>query len=416
MKDRTKGLLVLIGSAAAAGILVEATRDRSTDGAADPSQSTSAATSASAPLITDAAPQLATRADIDQALTSLEEAVRKPASDARHPWALAHGLIAFGRDFKADDGRSAVDVIASFAIEKEVGKHKLWLFPARQGESLVEPHRHLLVKSLLETAVPLQRRVKVSKGSEVTVARLVDDARRAAQLPATDRDWHHAAWLLSALIESDQLPGKHAPAPTEELTRAALDQLEKDQKVVVDYAGSLDDAFKPGSPLRTAKEKKTGIYGHSCGGMHLVQAVLSSSQRLGEATAKKRVRRQLGVLLFRYQAERATLKRLLAQHPSQGLLLRGQQLKFFGHIVETLTLARELGSYDPKSEGGQKLDAAMKSAAKDVAKVTHELTQGGVYQRLDSIKRQREQTYLDLVGDACHAIRGLRRLRKLYGS
>ena len=65
-----------------------------------------------------------------------------------------------------------------------------------------------------------------------------------------------------------------------------------------------DRAFDDGSPLNTAKRDKTGIYGHSCGGLHLIQAVSAFAAASGDDAIKARVRKQLGVLLYRYDLER----------------------------------------------------------------------------------------------------------------
>lgn len=409
MKERSKGLFVLLASAAAAGVYVEATRDRTPQSAT----SASAAPAQSAAPPSASAPRTPTRAEVEGALRQLSAAVKAPASDAQSPWALAHGLVAFGAGFTANDGRLAVDVMASFAEPRTVDGKERWLFPEEKDGALVEPHRHLLVKTLLELSVPLEREVKTSTGKTVRVERLVDDLRAVAAMPKDDAEWHHGAWLLSALVASDRVLGEKAPkagVSTLELTRAALTQLEKDQRIVTEFSGDPATAFEEGSPLRAAKTKKTGIYGHSCGGLHLVQALVDAVAAAKDADLASRLRRQLGILIFRYEAERATLARLLAAHPDQGLLLRTQQLKFFGHLVETLAEARAKGVYDPKTEGGKKLDWALLSAAADVVDVTAQLDRGGVYARLDDVRKQRAQTALDLVGDGCHAVRGLRRL------
>ncbi|MCA9595113.1 MAG: hypothetical protein KC776_17470 [Myxococcales bacterium] len=423
MNDRNKGLTALLVSAAAAGVYIEATRDRSPAPTPAPSASVSVSASVSAK---PAPPRAATPAEIERTIATLSRALKTPAGDPQNPWGLAHGLVAFGKDFETTDGQKAVDVIASYA-ELTDGHYG---FPAKKGDQLVEPHRALQVKTLLEVGVPLDRELRTSDGKTVTLARLLADLRASATLPETDAQWHQAAWLLGALVLADEQQGDAgasvlAPdqqgdagasvlAPdqqgdagasfTARLARAALDRLEKDQRVCVEYAGDAEHAFAPGSPLRKAKTEKTGIYGHSCGGLHLVQAVLRAHTYLDT----HRVQAQLGVLLFRYEAERAALKDLLQKHPEQGLILRIQELKFFGHLVETFALARRLGLVNADTEGGKRILTTLGQAAGDVVTVVAELDQGGVFQRLDAIRRQRKQSALDLVGDGCHALRGLR--------
>ncbi len=396
--------MVLLASAAAVGVYMEATRART------PAPSPSAAPSVTAPATPP--PRAATNAEMAQAARILERDLRVPAGDAHSPWALAHGIVAFGKDFRASDGRSAVDVIASYAQLEKRDEKELYAFPEKKGSSLVEPHHDLLVKTLLESGVALDRKLSVEGGKVITFARLVNDLRRGASMPETDAEWHHAAWLLSALVLADATQGDAGVAGTlsaTQLARAALARLEQDQRVCTEYAGDVKHAFDPGSPLRKAKTEKTGIYGHTCGGLHLVQAVLQARDQLAGPALSARVQRQLGVLLFRYEAERAALATLLASHPDQGLILRVQQLKFFGHLLETLTLAKQLGLVDSNTEGGKRIDQVLAQVAEDLVRVVSELDRGGVYQRLGAIRKQREQTYLDLVGDGCHALRGLHR-------
>lgn len=408
MSERARGLLLLLGAAAVAGVYFGATSGRK-----KPETNAPPASSTRAAMPAVAEPRAATRAEIAAIEQRLGAAVRGRAGDPKSPWALAHGMVAFGADFAASDGRPAVDVIASFAELREHGGKKLWLFPEKKSGEPVEPHRFLLVKTLLEVDVPFDRSLVTSSGEKVTLARLVQDLRAAAVEPKTDADFHHVAWQISALAEHARRELKAATAPPAlaPLIAAALARLESDQKVVEGYAGPPEKAFDEGSPLFVAKRQKTGIYGHSCGGLHLVQAVASAVAVAGSEEDKKRLRKQLGVLLYRYELERPAYASLLLRHPEQGLLIRLQQQKFFGHLLETLTLARSLGLTLPETEGGKRIDQTCRLAAGDTVEVAKALLDGGVYERLDSIRKEREQTYLDLVGDACHAVRGLRRAR-----
>lgn len=415
MKDRTRGLVVLFAAAAAAGIFMTLQQQRT---AKQRTTNVGSATASAAPLPSVPPPKAATRTEVETALRTFEQGVRPGASAANVPWALAHGLVAFGPEFKAADGRLAIDVIGTFAEQTEVAGKKLWLFPSRKSDQLVEPHRFVQVKTLLESGVPLDRSFTTASGAKVTLARLAEDMRQAAGAPMSDEDYHDMPWLLSALVLLQKLEPKaaeKAPGPRlDRLAELGLARLEKDHAVVSKYLGPLDQAFDEGTALHRAKRDKKAIYGHPCGGLHLVQAAGSASTVLEDDQYRSRVRKQLGVLLFRYELERTAYAGLLLRHPDQGLLIRVQQLKFFGHLLETLTFARELGLTEPKSEGGRRIDLAIRQIAGDLATLAFELSSGGVYERLDAIRKGREQSYLDLVGDGCHAIRGLRHALKIY--
>ena len=377
MHERTKGLIVLGASAVAAAVFLQSRKQDEPARAPTPSASAPAASPAPAPTA---------RKDLERAIAELEKLSKPGASDPASPWALAHGLLAFGPEHTASDGRLAIDVIGTFA-EKEDGR---WGFP-----EAVEPHRHILVKTLLEVGVPLER--EIAKG--VTLKTLVVDMQKGAELPKNDRDWHHAAWLLMALQHGEKNKIQFRDGlSTEALGKAALERLEADHRVVSQVS------------LREAKEKKLGIYAHSCGGMHLVQAVVAAQTEPEPA----RVARQLGVIAYRYETEREAADKLLAEHPEHGLSVRVQKLKLGGHVIETLMLARRVGAYRPGTEGGDKLDSILRLAVSDVVEVAGELDHGGVPARLAQIRKDREQTYLDLVGDGCHAIHGLREALALY--
>ncbi len=405
-------MLVVFAFAAVAGILIEVQRSRgkSTPGAA-PGVSASAQTASGAP-------RAATRQEVDQAISALERGVKQGAGDPDNPWALAHGLVAFGMGFQATDGRSAVDVIASFAEKSEIGDQTLWLFPEKKAGVMVEPHRFLLVKTLLEVGVPLGRSLTTSDGEKITLARLVDDMCRAAKAPESDADYHQLPWLLTAVVthaRRDKDAGANSPGPTpEELTKLGLARLEQDDKVLLTHTGPPEAAFDEGSPLARAKQGKIGIYGEPCGGLHEIQAVLAGVALVRDPSLISRAQKQLGVLLYRWEIERAGYAALLARHPDQGLLLRVQQLKFFGHVLETLALARSLDVVEKTTEGARRIEGAIRATAADVADVVSALSQSGVFDRLPAIRKQREQTYLDLIGDGCHAIHGLRLARALY--
>jgi hypothetical protein len=401
--------LILLSAAAGVGVYMEATRPRAPNEVTQPSAAVSQASEQG-----PAPAAAATRERVQSGILRITRAVHAGASDASLPWALAHGLEAFGKDHRADDGRLAVDVIASFVERVEDGRLVRYRFPARRGGVLVEPHRDLLLEALLDQGVPLDRSLVAANGERLTLARLAADLDVSPPALEDDAGWHQAAWTLHSLAllhERNAPPGDKLPLWIE----PALDRLERDHALA---DGQIDSrrAFEPGAALRAAKEKKSHIYGHSCGGLHLVQAVFAAVARAGNGEQRSRVRKQLGVLLYRYEAERAAYAALLAEHPEHGLSIRVQQLKFFGHLLETLGLARELALYDPKSEGGARIERVMRQAATDVLDTFDALEGGGVYHRLSELRREREQTYLDLIGDGCHAIRGLERASSLLGN
>jgi hypothetical protein len=349
------------------------------------------------------APPAATRDAAQTALARLEEALRPAAGDPETPWALAHGLLAFGKDYRARDGRSAVLVAASFAEPRvaEDGRTTRYGFAAARDGKPVEPHPYLLVKTFLEIGVPSDLSFRAADGAAIGVRRLLSDMRASVRAPQSDAQWHDAAWWLTAL-ELDRAAKPEDRAP---LRAAALARLEADDAVIAAHA---DDPFHPSAPMGAAKRNKTHIYGHPCGGLHFVQAVLRGAVASGSADSLARAARQLRLLVRRHEAERALYAATLRGHPAARLLVSSQQLKFFGHLLETLALAEELGVARDDPDLRAAVTGARRQAAADLLETLHQLDAERAYARLPELAAERPQLHLDLIGDGCHAVHGLR--------
>ena len=64
------------------------------------------------------------RTEAETRLKRLEGYVMRGASDPENPWALAHGILAFGPNLKATNGRLAIDVmVEDFAQTEGKGKN-----------------------------------------------------------------------------------------------------------------------------------------------------------------------------------------------------------------------------------------------------------------------------------------------------
>jgi len=357
--------------------------------------------SAESPRPTTPEPVAATgRAATEAAIARLTRQLTTPAGDPESPWALAHGLLAFGPEFKARDGRSAVQVAASFAQPNDEHPPR-YGFPPEQSGKPVEPHPHLIVKTFLEIGLPPALELRASDGAAISVRSLLNDMRARMHEPQSDTDWYDAAWWISAL-ELDPERDDRLLAPVRD---AALARLEADDAVL---ASDAQEPFATTAPMGAAKRSKRHIYGHPCGGLHFVQAILRAASASSSPDFRARTQRQLALLLRRHTAERELYAQTLHAHPEVRLIVSGQQLKFFGHLLETLALAVRLGTAggDPKLTA--ELAAAQQLAAADLLGALEQLEQERAYERLSEISAQRPQLALDLIGDGCHAVHGLR--------
>jgi hypothetical protein len=342
----------------------------------------------------------ATRAEAEAALSHLEQWVKSGATDNANAWAMAHGLVAFGAELKAADGRSAIDaIVGDYAEQKKIGAKEVYAFPLESAAKIpVEPHRDLMVKSLLEAGLPLDHAFKLKEGRKVTLARLLEDAEYAFHVPADEAGYRDFAWSVSAFMMGEKRGRITAETGTIALSKLAeitMSELEKEQ-------GFIGDLMRAGHPERLEKRKQ-GIYAHTCGGLHFVQAAVLAAMVTKDPALIERARHQLQIVLFRWEAERTIYARALQQEPKYRLVLLVQELKFYGHVLETFGLASAWGVITPDDATRKKLRAITGDLVNTVQALEP------AYGQLKEIRAASGQTYYDLIGDGCHAIRGLRK-------
>jgi len=333
-------------------------------------------------------------------IRALSLLVKEGATDPADPWSMAHGIVAFGPELRASDGRFAVDAIVSDYIQsREVDGAIRWSFPDRTPEGRpLQPHDNLIAKVLSTSGLPLDRSFPVRGEREVTLEAILESVRATFERPPNAHEWGHQAWTLEALMVSSQ-PGTKleldgwSPTYTEVVvfTMEALARLQS----------FLKELMERGRPDLVEK-KKQGIYAHTCGGLHLVQAAVRGASQVGAETLLSRAREQLEIVRFRFDAERQTYRQAILDAPKYRTILLVQEMKFFGHVLETYGLAAEWGVITPTP----KLREFIADVAGDLIDTVRELDSD--YGELEAYRKRGSQTYFDLIGDGCHAIRGLR--------
>ncbi len=338
----------------------------------------------------------AERSAVEAGISQLSDLIRSGATDPANPWAMAHGLIAFGPDLSAADGRSAVDVIATYLEKTTVDGRVVWSFPTKTAiNEPVEPHPFLITKAMVEAGVPLDRPLPAKDGRP-TVRKLVDDLVWLFEVPRDELGWHNVAWALSVLAAKPpadrMIPTRAGRLSLEALASRALQRLEQEQ-------GFLTKPMKRRRP-DVVRKRRQGIYTHTCGGLHFVQAVARVGGHF--PSLQGRVLQQLDAVRFRWAAERRIYRQLADMKPRYRGVLLVQELKFYGHQLETLALAAKWGlvKVDPD------LRLEMRMVAADLLDTIRALVP--LYGRLDRIREATPQIYYDLVGDGSHALRGLR--------
>jgi len=360
-------------------------------------------------------------ASVRAALERLEQQLRPAAGDPTNPWALAHGLLAFGPDFETRSGGAAVAAIMASATPIGPAGARRYRFP-RQGDdgTPVDPHPYGLALAMRSAGVPLGAAHAAADGEVITLGRLLTDLRQAPDPDSEptgeddDARWHSVAWRLSALA-LDLEAAETTDVRYDALRARALARLERDVAPFIE-ARAAPGAFAPRAPMGAAKRGKTHLYGHSCGGLHFLDAVVRSHPATGDAgdtgdtEAAQRVAATLATLHIRFEAEHSLYRSLLRRSPSTVLLLTVQQLKFYGHVLEVLGHAHAQGYRAPGQPGAVQLAALEVRVTTALLEVLTRLDTLGAYQKLDAVRAKREQTYLDLIGDGCHAVAAMRLL------
>jgi hypothetical protein len=334
------------------------------------------------------------------AVSALGAVVDREAADPKNAWALAHGLLARGPSFRAADGRLARDVLVADFLEDGPS------FPRTRGPVRVEPHEDLILKSLVEIGVPLDEPIGAGgpplrallEASERAFAPVRTEGATSVFADGNDAPWSVQAWC--------QAPG----GPTSWTSAAG--------EVTLDaVAGSMFALLEREMyPIRAAAAKgapvqknKQDIFAYTCGGAHLFQGVEAclAAGWPSEASARPRFAVLAGLTLYRVPSETAMVDQALQQYPQLAILLINQDVKFLGHLLEGLGKAQRDGLWTPHPGERARLDQAEARLLQDVMQLQRLGAYGPSEMAQLAGNEQTFQLYLDLVGDACHALRGL---------
>jgi len=351
----------------------------------------------------------------------LRRVLEAHALDPEDAWGLGHGLLALGPGATLEDGTPVVDrIFAAFARRRPGGGID---FPARAGGRPVAPHQDLVLKVLTEMGVSLARPVEV-EGRPATPADLYRTALArswvAGSAPGAGsayRSPDDLAWSLQGLSawapRGDDLRwtarGGH-PMSLSRLSTAALDVLRRESRV-------LRQARARGeTPSRAVlgRAGQLGILGFTCGGAHLIQGVAHAAGR-GFVPEERRgeLAEEASLYLWRLGWEVPELDAFRDRFPNLGPQLLVQRMKFLGHLLETVHKLAILGLFSPDADAQE----AMGKAVEELTKTVALLESSGWFEGLETLREDpkprfpgvttNRQIYLDTVGDAAHALRGL---------
>lgn len=331
------------------------------------------------------------------------------AADPTNPWALAHGVKTLGPQYLASDGRLATNVIFEDFLQKTetADGGVLYGFPGYgpDGKTPIEPHPGLNLKALtMDAHVPTSAKVKTPFGVK-SLDELIESTKRGFRYqPTSPGYWKNVGWQLG-LFAATQKPGtKWKNAEGQEID---LDRVFDDAMTELDAeTAELKQALAAHQPQ--VDKRKQGVYAHACGGLHFVQGVLRWAKN--PAVRKKwgtRVDDQILVHFYRLESERrqydAAYQQALNTAPQYKPQILVQMLKFYGHWLETTAHFREDLGWKPNAQQQQDINRA--KAFLDVA--VRLLEESKAFENMKQLRQNQYQLYLDMIGDSCHAARGL---------
>lgn len=341
----------------------------------------------------------------DAALEILGTVVEKYDGDPDNPWAVAHGILARGTGLKLPDGRDALShVFAAYAEPRTAGSHTLLGFPRELGKIRVDPHSDLLLKNLGEAGVDpgasyvtRQGTVPVADLYRWTLLKtyLIAQTNHSSYDGPNDMPWN--------------IQGLAAWAPGPELQWKAIDGTPMDLDYLTDFltavvtqeSAFMFEAMQKGQPFRREGQR---LFSYTCGGAHLVQgASYAVGRGFGSAKTRKAVEAQVPLLFYRLPLELGQLDEVTKGAPKQKTRLLVQRMKFLGHWLETISKLQVMGFFVPD----ETQLVTIEGAAQNLTLTVDELQKAGTFEKVEDIRAEDEQLYLDIIGDAAHAVRGL---------
>jgi hypothetical protein len=315
--------------------------------------------------------------------------IEQYAVTADDPWALVHAIRAVGRDCRLNSEGAATYVLRTCVRAQEVNNQRYLYIPAN-----IEVHTNMFLKTFLEAGVPASETFACD-GRVYHLQDLAEGAKALFRFDPRTFDRNNLAWSLIAFAELEAHEWGNAyreRIQIEEVVRFGLQVLEEATQGLKPYAAA-------NLPLPT----KMPIHGYTCGGTHLCYSlVVAAKHGLLQAAGGDVLQEQLQLLVYRLQADPDLIDRFfraLPATPEADLFRAGAKLKILGHALECLGYAETHGLWQPSPPERRQIEQAVQAVR---GLLSYVLT-------LDLAAIRRRQAHLgqQVVGDTCHAFRGL---------
>jgi len=323
-----------------------------------------------------------------ETIALLRELILQRALASTDPWVQAHVVLALGADVKSD-GKLVLDEMVAQSLRTEAVELKKYpFFPAD-----VERHPCHFLQIMQATVVPYERTFVTPVGRFTRREILLGSEALYDPKAVVDE----LSWVVSVLT--------HEFPPDRDLFKTARGLEVRVSEVVQKHITDTDAAYAEtfAAMAGATPYARGAIHRSACNGTHMLYGLIDAL-RYGYTVGQLRAHteRLARALLFRMRAEPKLIDASLrADHPMVRLNADAAKLTFLGHALENLGYAVQHGVLQLDAAQMQVVTQAREQLASIVARLTTE-------HDLDALQAQVPGAYKLILGDACHAYRGLR--------
>jgi hypothetical protein len=331
----------------------------------------------------------------------LEAIIREHAAAKDEPWLLMHGIRALGKDFRIGDEPAVAYLCRRYLQETTInGKSYLYMPTTHEGHT-----NAFLGEAVLDSGIDATYAFRTND-RDYTVADLTAGAKalfnldtssissRSVTFNPDDLAFSLIAFAYSTDPAQDEWVNGYGKAVRfSAVVEFGLETLESANKL---FEASMRKGLLADAPDH--------IYDFTCGGTHLIYG-LSTCLRFGHArqVLAERIKTQFDILVWRLKSDLRLTDRYYSEAAAQyspemvRMYYLDAKLKSLGHALEVLNHARRFSLFVPTS------------AQEDDIGRAHEALLGVVEAiGTDGPKNVGDESlYKLLVGDACHAYRGV---------
>jgi hypothetical protein len=332
---------------------------------------------------------------ITRAREILKAIIIEHATTRDNPWLLMHGILAMGNDFTVGQER-AVDYICRRYLREKTVNGKSYFYMPITDEGHINA---FLSEAVLDVGIDPSHAFR-SNDRDYTIADLIAGAKALFSFNAGSVNPDDLAWSLIVFAYStdpaqdEWINGYGTPVRFSDVVEFGLNTLEK-------TTTRYQDAMRKG----LLADEPDGIHSFTCAGIHLIHG-LSTCLRLGHTRndLAERMKVQFDILVWRLKSDSRLIDRyynaVAGQYSPEvaRIYYLDAKLKLLGHAFQVINQADKFGLFAPTF--AQKEDIGR--AQQELLDVVNAIGPEAPKKFVDD-----EVLFHFLVGDACHAYRGL---------